>query len=246
MARTHSLTLRWFVTTIGAFVAFAALAGTQAQAAATSGSSTKKGSSQQSPLPLDPLTAEDRRLAEEIAGADAKVHGLFAGATYRFVSIELLPLKPDQESKGAPTQPLTLDRHAAMLYRRAGDESGLRVVVNLTKRSIVSSSEVTSAEVPLTPEDINEAAQLALTNKELRSALSSDAEGYAAASKSPGTHTDRFAITGLRLFSSDEKDPCKTHRCVRLMFRRDRDYLGQPMVWVDLTDRQVHVEGRQQ
>ncbi len=197
-------------------------------------------------LPLDPLTAEDRKLAERIAREDGRVRELLGGGRIRVISIELLFLKPESDVVAAPTKPVAIDRHAEVLFRREEDESGVRAVVNLTKRSAVLAALITSAEVPLTPEDIGEAATLALANADLKQALGEEASAYASAAKAPGTRTERFAITGLRLFSSGESDPCTKHRCVRLMFRRGRDYLGQPIVWVDLTERHVYVERREQ
>lgn len=197
-------------------------------------------------LPLDPLTAEDRRLVEEVARGNERFRTMVGGAQLRTISVDLLPWKPDHEEKAAPTGPEGMQRYAAVLYRLGDTETGIRVIVNLTTRTVVETTPVTSMELPLTPDDIGEASRLALENAQLREALGNDLAGYAAAAKTPGARADRYAITGLRLFSSGEDDPCKKHRCVRLMFRRDRDYLGQPLVWVDLTERAVHVERREQ
>ncbi len=183
-------------------------------------------------LPLDPLTPEERKLSEQIAREDSKVRELL-GNRSQLVSIALLFLKPDGEQVAVPTKPVAIDRHAEVLFRRE-DEAGVRAVVNLSKRSVVS--------VPLTPEDISQAAKFALADAELRTALGEELKSYTAAAEAPGARTKQFAITVLRLFSKGEDDPCTKHRCVQLMFRRGRDYLSDTTVWVDLTERHVYVE----
>jgi len=191
-------------------------------------------------LPLDPLTLEERKLSEQIAREDSKVRELLENRS-QLVSIALLFLKPDGEQVAVPTKPVAIDRHAEVLFRRE-DEAGVRAVVNLSKRSVVSAERVTSMELPLTPEDISQAAKLALADAELRTALGEELKSYTAAAEAPGARTKQFAITGLRLFSKGEDDPCTKHRCVQLMFRRGRDYLSDTTVWVDLTERHVYVE----
>jgi len=191
-------------------------------------------------LPLDPLTPAERKFAEQIAREDSKVRELL-GNRPQLISIALLFLKPEGEQVAVPTKPVAIDRHAEVLFRRE-DEAGVRAVVNLSKRSLVAAERITSMEVPLTPEDISQAAKLALEDAELRKALGDEVKGYSAAAESPGARTQQFAITGLRLFSKGEDDPCTRHRCVQLMFRRGRDYLADTTVWVDLTERHVSVE----
>src|SRR5215510_5443926 len=62
-------------------------------------------------LPLDPLTADDRGLAEKIAREDPRVRELL-GEGPRPVSIALLFLKPEHEMSAAPTKPVAMDRYA--------------------------------------------------------------------------------------------------------------------------------------
>jgi len=111
-------------------------------------------------LPLDPLTPAERKFAEQIAREDSKVRELL-GNRPQLISIALLFLKPEGEQVAVPTKPVAIDRHAEVLFRRE-DEAGVRAVVNLSKRSLVAAERITSMEVPLTPEDISQAAKLAL------------------------------------------------------------------------------------
>ncbi len=219
---------------------FAPLAPLQARSPGQQGGPPSKQPSKRQVLPLDPLTPAERKLAEQIAREDSKVRELL-GNRSQLVSIALLFLKPEGEQVAVPTEPVAIDRHAEVLFRRE-DEAGVRAVVNLSKRSLVAVDRITSMELPLTPEDISQAAKLALADAELRSALGEELKSYAAAAESPGARAQQFAITGLRLFSKGEDDPCTKHRCVQLMFRRGRDYLADTTVWVDLTERHVYVE----
>jgi len=221
-------------------VLFAPLAPLQARSPGQQGGPPSKQPPKRQVLPLDPLTPAERKLAEQIAREDSKVRELL-GNRSQLVSIALLFLKPEGEQVAVPTDPVAIDRHAEVLFRRE-DEAGVRAVVNLSKRSLVAADHITSMELPLTPEDISQAAKLALADAELRSALGEELKSYAAAAESPGARAQQFAITGLRLFSKGEDDPCTKHRCVQLMFRRGRDYLADTTVWVDLTERHVYVE----
>src|SRR6266436_4325966 len=223
---------------LSAFVG--SLAPLQARSPSQQGGLPQKQPPTHQVLPLDPLTSAERKLAEQIAREDPKVRELL-GNRSQLISIALLFLKPEGEQVAVPTKPVAIDRHAEVLFRRE-DEAGVRAVVNLSKQSLVSADRITSMELPLTSEDISQAAKLALEDAELRKALGDEVKGYSAAAESPGTRAQQFAITGLRLFSKGEDDPCTRHRCVQLMFRRGRDYLADRTVWVDLTERHVSVE----
>jgi Cu2+-containing amine oxidase len=246
MSPQRTLFLRWLTLAFVTAVFLSPFTPLQARSPGEQKGAQSKPSPRAQLLPLDPLTAEERKLAEQLAREDGRVRELLGAGRSRLISVELLFLKPEHEETAAPTKPVPIDRHAEVLFRRLEDESGVRAVVNLTKRSVAAAARITSAEVPLTPEDIAEAAKFALEDAQLKKELGEDVAGYSAAATSPGTRNERFAITGLRLFSSAEDDPCTKHRCVRLMFRRGQDYLGQPVVWVDLTERHVYVERREQ
>jgi Cu2+-containing amine oxidase len=219
---------------------FAPFVPLQARSPGQQGGTPPKEPPKRQVLPLDPLTSAERKLAEQIAREDPKVRELL-GNRSQLISIALLFLKPEGEQEAVPTKPVAIDRHAEVLFRRE-DEAGVRTVVNLSKQSLVSADRVTSMELPLTSEDINQAAKLALADVELRNALGEEFKSYVAAAEAPDTRAQQFAITGLRLFSKGEDDPCTKHRCVQLMFRRGRDYLADTTVWVDLTERHVYVE----
>lgn len=208
--------------------------------------SPKKVTVERQPLALDPLTSADRALAERIATEDSRVRELLGTGPHHLISIDLLFLKPEKEESPAPVHAVEIDRNAEVIFRRGEDESGVRAIVNLTKRTVTFVSRIESRQIPLTQEDIVEAARLAVENEELRHELGTEQEGFTAAAKSSRGATGRYAVTGLRLFTQDEDDPCYKHRCVRVMFRRDLDYLVQPIVMVDLTTRQVNLERRDQ
>lgn len=231
---------RFIAASIVVSALFATFAPLRARSPGKQGGPLPKEPPERQVLPLDPLTPAERKLAEQIAREDSKVRELL-GDRSQLVSIALLFLKPEGEHVAVPTKPVVIDRHAEVLFRRE-DETGVRAVVNLSKRSLVTAERMTSMELPLTPEDISQAARLALADAELHSALGEELKSYAAAADSPGTRRQQFAITGLRLFSKGEDDPCSRHRCVQLMFRRGRDYLADTTVWVDITERHVYVE----
>src|SRR5260370_1894997 len=93
-------------------------------------------------LPLDPLTPAERKLAEQIAREDSKVRELL-GNRSQLVSIALLFLKPEGEQVAVPTEPVAIDRHAEVLFRRE-DEAAGRAVGNRSQRTHCGGDRLTS------------------------------------------------------------------------------------------------------
>jgi len=191
-------------------------------------------------LPLDPLTTQDRQLAEQIARQDSYVHDLL-GDQSRLISVGLLFVKPG--SPASTDNAASIHRHAEVLFFREDTQMGVRVIVDLTNKSVISSEGIPASQVPLTSEDIRKAAKLALSVTEIQQALGEDLRGFLAAAEGSAKG---FEIDGLRLLGGSQNNLCTVDRCVRLLFRRGRDYLIKPNVWVDLTDGSVHVERREQ
>src|SRR5207245_7515235 len=93
------------------------------------------------------------------------------------------------------------------------------------------------SQVPMTREDLADAFQLALRNEEVLKILGPTAKSYQVQSMSlTGTATPmENSVTGLRVRSSDEHDPCLKHRCLQLAFRRGGDVLSGRMIIAVLT-----------
>jgi hypothetical protein len=128
-----------------------------------------------------------------------------------------------------------------VLFRPQG-EVGARVVVNLRQNNVVEVSRLTSDQVPYTNDDLADAFQLALRDPDVAKALGPEAQSFQIRRGPPSRTAPKNVVEGLPVRSGDPNDPCSKHRCLWLMFRRGNDYLSQPNVTVDLTEKRVYVE----
>lgn len=177
----------------------------------------------QQPQPLDPLTADERGAAERVARADPKVRELL-GPGGRANHIEFIALKSGSEAD----EPR---RHAEVNFLRDDTRYGVRVLVALgASPAVVAVQRVDESNIPMTEVELDSAAKLASQNEVVRSVL--------------GDQLAKAQVEGLRVFTVDKKDPCFGQRCVRLLYRLDRDYFSDPIVTVNLSKQTVMVERR--
>jgi len=195
----------------------------------------------QQTLPLDPLTSEEKVIAERVAKADSHVGELLGTGRQRLIYVEFLALKPEDEQKTreTPGRPIQIGRHAEVLLYRYDGDLGVRAVVDLEKQAVKEVSRVDGEQVPLTSEDVAEALELALQNERLRTKLGPEVQQYR-------VEGGRYRVEGMRILATDESDPCWKHRCLDLLFRRGQFYLAEFPVTVDLTARTVRLERRTQ
>jgi hypothetical protein len=196
------------------------------------------------PQPLDPLTAAERKDAESVARADARVKELLGGGRTRLVYVDFIAVKRS-DAGDAPDVPTKLDvgRHAEVVFYRYDDDSGVRAVVDVLKKAVVQAERVDSAEVPLNTEELSESFALALKNDAVTSLLGADAKTFRVADVGAAAKgaAPRNIIHGLRVVATSDADSCWRHRCVQLFFRRGDVYLIDSVV-VDLTAQQSRVE----
>ncbi|HET8921858.1 MAG TPA: hypothetical protein VFN26_02560 [Candidatus Acidoferrum sp.] len=201
-------------------------------------------------LPLNPLSAEEKRSAENLAVADSRVIKLLGAGRRQLVSVELFPIKPDAERMAAAAAgtPIALERYAEVIFLRYENEAGVRALVDLSRRNVIEATQITADQVPLTDSDLAEASRLALSNPEVKKALGPEAERFrppepeTSAESTRERKVDQYIIRGLPIRTLDENDPCWKHRCLQLLFRRGDVYLTRPVVVVDLTAHQVRLE----
>ncbi len=193
--------------------------------------------------PLDPLTAAERKTVEQLALADSRVQELLGTGPRRLIYVEFLSLKSGGgEGRGAE-RPV---RGADVVFFQREKDLGVRAIVNLEQRAVEEVLRLDSSQVPMTPEDLDEAFQLARRNEKVRQSLGADTDRFAVEGVGKGVPRGaRFVVRGLRLETTDEKDPCSKNRCIQLFFRRGNAYLTD-LVVVNLTTQQVYVERGQQ
>jgi hypothetical protein len=187
-------------------------------------------------LPLDPLTPEERTVGEEIARANDRVREFLAKGRSQLIYVEFIAVKRD----GAQAEPS--GRFADVLFYRYDDDAGLRVLVDLGARIVADIVPVPGHSVPLTFDEVQEAARLALASGEVARLLGDNAGSFRPA-RGPATREqmNENRIEGLRTLGSTPDDPCTRDRCVVLFFRTRNRYIAMNRVVVDLTTNRVMV-----
>ncbi len=182
---------------------------------------------------LDPLTADEQ------TAADPKVKELLGETGVRLVSAVPVLIKAESPEKTNLAQ-----REIEVVLFRPQGEVGARVIVNLPQHGVVAVTRLASDQVPFTNDDLADAFQMALRDPEVLKALGPSAQTFRPRTGPPGAALSENTVGGLPVHSTDPKDACSTHRCLRLTFRRGTDYLSEPIVTVDLTAKHVYMEKR--
>lgn len=199
------------------------------------------GQERRRPLPLDPLTTEERAEAIRVASTDSRVKETLGGGRSTAINAEFLAVKPENAA-GVADAPI--GRHAAVIFYRYDDDKGVRAVVDLTQRVVSELTVMDGASVPLAIDEVVQASNLALRNTEVTSALGSSARTFRVQTSLSGTEPVQNRVEGLRLIAPSPNDPCYKQRCVSLLFRQGRSYLAGLSVVVNLTRETVTVERR--
>ena len=220
------------VTIIAALVTFLALSTNLA-------SPSESAVPQKRVQPLDPLTDEEIRVAEQVASSEPKVKAALGSGRQRLIQVEFFAQKPTQAVDDP--ERLEIGRHARVLFYRYADDQGIHVVVDLQRRAVVSVTRIEGRSVPLSAQEIAEAFNLAAKNERVRSLLGEDISGYRVANLAEGDRPER-RVEGLRVIGTSTKDPCYRHRCIYLLFHSREGYLVGTTVNVDLTAQTVRVE----
>lgn len=193
--------------------------------------------STQAPLPLDPLSDAEAARAQDVAQADAATSQLL-GVNPRLIYV--LSIAPKMSADGEPH-----GRHADVLYRREDNTFGVRVLVDLAATRVVDRVRVAIGSVPIGTADVDEALEIAQSSGELEQLLGSYARGGPfRVLNGPLTRerANENFVQGIQHTGSGPDDPCRTNRCVYLVFNSEgRQVLRQQQVLVDLNTRRVMV-----
>jgi hypothetical protein len=189
------------------------------------------------PLPLDPLTARERALADTIARADSRVREFLAAGRSIRINVDFIAVKAANETAAQRDTPS--GRHAEVLFYRYDTDQGLRVLVDLQRRAVVDIDRPTGASVPLSPDELALAARLALADRRVTALFGARMPPFRVATGPQLLTADSARIEGLRTLGATRDDPCFTHRCVVLFFRVNNQYVQMNRVFVDLTAQTV-------
>jgi Cu2+-containing amine oxidase len=172
---------------------------------------------QRTPQPLDPLTREERQLAEKLVRADPRSKELL-GAQAALASLEFLAMKVGDKDEAV--------RHADLLFSRPDAEFGARAIVRLgSNPAVVELTRVDRRSVPVVTAEIQEAWKIALAD--------------AAYTRRLAREPSKLTVEALRLYTEDRSDPCFSGRCLYVMVREGAYYISNASVVVDLSAKRI-------
>ena len=194
------------------------------------------------PLPLDPLTPQEREAARSLAIENVKIRAFLGTSRSREIYTDFIAVKRTAETDIYKDQPRR--RHAEVLYYRYDNDLGVRALVDLEARTVVEVVRVNGTSVPINTEEIKEAADLALADTRVKQLFLGKMPEFHVATQ-PATAEDMSTnrIEGLRTVGVSPNDPCFRHRCIVLFFRTGNRYVQMNRVVVDLTSQRVQVMG---
>lgn len=176
--------------------------------------------------PLDPLTPREIELAKSVLLGDRRANQYLGGnSRYHFVNIE----RHEEDKSVAGTAERRAD---VVLYNYTKDETVSAVVRVGTSPRVDAMQIIRDRSPGLSPEEVEEAKQLALADPGVQMKLTAAGISEIA--------NGSLIITYLFAQASDKADACSTHRCVLLYFNTREVALLS--VVVDLSARRVHVE----
>ena|SRR5215471_7023608 len=200
---------------------------------------------QESPLPLDPLTPREREIAASLVREDARVREALGPGRVRLIYVDFIAIKSPEDSGSPAEQPPR--RRVDALFYRYDEDIGIRALVDLEKRAVVDVARVRGGSVPLSLEEVEEAARLAMADARVRRLVGERlSQFHVATGPATADEVNSDRIEGLRVLGTSSQDPCYRHRCVVLFFRSKNRYEFLNRVVVDLTSQKVQVrEGGQ-
>ncbi|MET1112606.1 MAG: hypothetical protein ABWX67_13875 [Allosphingosinicella sp.] len=158
--------------------------------------------------------------ARSVAEASSRLRSMLAQPRTLFIGVELVRRKGDDNRELAPLY--------RVLHYRYSDDTTIMSLVDVARGRVTEESEARHAPVALAAAELAEARTLALANPRVARAL----ERY----------RERLLVEPLVVRTSDPSDPWFGRRVVRLLFRVGQDYVSDPVVFVDLTGREVIVQ----
>jgi hypothetical protein len=195
------------------------------------------------PRPLDPLTDAEKQEAERIARADPRVIQLLGNGQADLIYVAFFALKPVDPSASRDPERLAVERGAEMVFFRSAGDFGVKALVGLGRKGVLSVERLESADVPLREQDWTKAVQLALKNPEMQQVLGKDTDTFRSLSrrKSNAATLKQNAVRILPIVATRPTDPCFRQRCVQLWFRRGPVYMVDSAI-VNLSTGVVVIE----
>lgn len=118
----------------------------------------------------------------------------------------------------------------AYFYKYAGNV-GVISYVDLDNGKLLRIEERPHLAIPFSPNEIKRAIELAEKNPQVAAKIAQDPENT--------------RLETLPAPTMDSNSPMFHHRVTRILIQRGKNYLSKPIVYVDLTDNKVYVQGTQ-
>ncbi|NNE98462.1 MAG: hypothetical protein HKN25_05515 [Pyrinomonadaceae bacterium] len=118
-----------------------------------------------------------------------------------------------------------------VIHYRYDNDAAVHSIVNVRDEAVLQSREYPHLPTAFSAQELKEASELALKDERVREGL--------------GDALNRAEIEGLVIRASSKDDPWFGRRVVRLLFRVGQYYRRRPIVIVDLTERRVVVEKKE-
>jgi hypothetical protein len=197
---------------------------------------------QEKPLPLDPLTPQEREIAASAVRGDRRVTDLLGAQRSRQILVDFISVKRIAETAAQKDQPS--HRYAEVLFYRYDGDFGVKSLVDLDTRSVLDVVRVDGRSVPIAAEEIQEAARLALADERVVRLFGGTMPAFRVATQ-PASREELTGdrIEGLRTLGASPSDPCYRHRCIVLFFRTNNRYVHMNEVVVDLSSQRVLLRG---
>jgi hypothetical protein len=194
----------------------------------------------QGPLPLDPLTNQERVIADSVVRADARVREMVGGGRTRPIHLDFISVKP--RAGEVSRDGLPASRHAEVLIYNYDRNQGILALVDITARRVVDVARIPGQSVPINADEVAVAARMALTDPRVARLFGDQMPAFRVAT-GPSTLADQDSprIEGIRIVGGAPNDPCTLHRCIALFFRVNNRYVQLNRVVVDLTAQQVMI-----
>jgi hypothetical protein len=157
--------------------------------------------------------------ARSVAESSERMRSLLAEPRTVFIGVDLIRRKGERGRDLAP--------YYRVQHYRYADDTTITSLVELESGRVAEQVEAQHAPVRLSEGEFAEARELALADRRVGGAIS---------------RVRDLVIEPLVVRTSDPNDPWYGRRVVRLLFRAGADYLSSPIVYVDLSRREVIVQ----
>lgn len=171
--------------------------------------------------------------------SDARVRELLGPGEGKVIAVDALRDKAEAEAYLDGRREAPPARSASVLVWNKSAGKAARALLSVPDGKVMSVTAVKSADVPLLPDELEEALKLVKASGPARQAVGPSLERYRVVASGEDS-SQGYAAQALPVRSYDKADSCAIAHCLDFIFREQRSYL--PLrVHVDLGRQSVEV-----